>query len=382
MAKASPTEGIQKSFQVGSLPIVNLTQLRECAKSLFKIGMPVLALGKPGTGKTEIGVQIAQELKCDRVFMWKPSHHDSIDFVGTPVPEVISGVKVTTFYQPQELLPALVSGETVMIIVDEITDAPVAVQNVLCGFIHERRILNWKVPEGCILHIYATGNRVRDRSGANKLETKLGNRIAIFEVEPTLDEFIDHTLQNNWDLSLVTFLKTRGNEPIDTGRPNLTFFNNFDPTTEAPVYATLRSWNRVSDLLKSAPSNSATLSMSISALVGNAPTQGYMAFKDVWGKMPNIDDLIANPDKYNPEGFDYQVQWAITISLISRANKVNIGNIITFLEKSNNEHSIFAMTWLFRNKVFDVMSPEWNAWLTRNHKVMKRVYDSAKGAAQ
>lgn len=160
-----------------------VTLAYETAEALIRAGKPVLLLGMPGTGKTERLRQIGLRVK-DSVHSIIASHHDALSFLGAPR---IEGDR-TIFCPPVGVLPAA-DQTNGLFIIDEVSDALLEVQNVLCSLLTEQRVGMYQLPAGTALAL--GGNRAKDRSGAGELVTKLANRVAVLELPDTAQAYVD-----------------------------------------------------------------------------------------------------------------------------------------------------------------------------------------------
>jgi len=139
--------------------------------------------GKPGGGKSALASDIGKQLGFDYVVQFFASLRDPVDLLGTPR----NDGDVTRWIPPAEL-KRLETGRNLLII-EEISDCNTQMQNALCGLIYDKRVNDLHLsPE---TYIIATGNRTQDKSGANRLVSKLlgrghSCRLAVCDAAPLI----------------------------------------------------------------------------------------------------------------------------------------------------------------------------------------------------
>ena len=326
--------------------------------------------GPPGSGKTAMTEQVRRLMNLSYRFIIKPGHHEVIDFHGLPVPNHTT--LTTDMYPSACLLPATDLKGGVLLVGDEIADANVMIQNLWCQLMFEGGLHNYRLPENT--YIMNTGNRVADRSGANRIVTKAANRQAWLTLQPQVEELFDFALANGWAPSVAAFLKLRGGDPInpDNKRKGAeyvgTYFNSFDPTDPAqalkPIFSSSRSWEAVSKLINYVDRTNprmadADLLPRVASLVGGAVASAYVPFRSEALVMPD-PDAIARGDKV-PYPKKSSVLWVLTISLVGRATKATFENCYNWLAAgSNREFAILFVKQCFDTKAGALISPAFN----------------------
>ncbi len=318
---------------------------------IFKSGAfrSVYVEGMPGIGKTAMGKPIQERMGLAHRFMIKPGHHENIDFHGLPVPNHTD--HTTEMYPSACLLPASDLKGGVLLIGDELPDSATMVQNLWCQLMFEGGLHNYVLPENT--YILNTGNRVADRSGANRIVTKLANRCARFTLEPTVQELFDYGATMGWAPSVLAFLKLRGDDPINpndkkasTSGYRPTYFNSFDPADPAQsvksIFASSRTWEATSTLTNWIDINNPRISdpellCRVASMLGGS-----------------VGKNVPYPKKNG-------VMWVLTISLVSKATKLNFENIYNWLAGSNNrEFAILFIKQCFTLKAAALISPVFN----------------------
>lgn len=341
--------------------IVSFSEALASAVRLYKSGVSaVLISGPPGCGKTTMRHDIAKALGVQHQFMIKLSHHDVPDVAGVPVP--LHDIKRTMFYPSADMLPPDDLEGGLLVTLDEIGDCNVSQQNLACQMVFEHGIHSYHFPENT--KFLLTTNRVSDRSGANRIVTKLANRCASMTLVPTVDDLFNYGASNGWNPVLLAFLKMHGAErinPEDKREHAPTYLNSFDPTApdqiNSPIFASSRSYEFTSNYLNyvdqyEAGIDNVALMRETATLVGTAAASKLSAFRQIAIHMPDPDDIAKDPSKV-PMPKKEEVLWSLALTLVSRADKKNIENFATFLKQGPKEYFV-----LFGRMCFDTRYKE------------------------
>lgn len=157
-----------------NLPLtVDQAQLKEV---LLNVGLvrPVFIWGAPGIGKSSIVEDFAAELGLSCVCL-TGSQLAPEDLIG--VPQIIDGTSV--FCPPR----SLVRKEPFFLFLDELNACSLEVQKSFYSLILERRIGEYRLPEGSI--VLAAGNRMQDGAITHPLPSALLNRMFHVELQPS-----------------------------------------------------------------------------------------------------------------------------------------------------------------------------------------------------
>ena len=166
-------------------------------------------VGKPGGGKSSCAREIAQELAVthkipsERIIEFNPSLREPCDVLGLPQ---FHG-ECTKWLPPEEFWALRQGVGPCVLILEELSDADMNMQNPLCRVVLDRCAGQLRLSDQ--LFIIATGNRTEDRSGANRLSTKLANRMRELEFTENLDDWLEWAQANNVPVKLQAFLRFR-----------------------------------------------------------------------------------------------------------------------------------------------------------------------------
>lgn len=301
--------------------------------------------GAPGGGKSALAKEVGKDLKFDHVELFYASLRDPVDLLGTPRND-----GDVTRWVPPETFHKLKSGRNLLIL-DELSDAPTPMQNALCGLIYEGVI--GSVTLSPQTYIIATGNRTKDKSGANRVVSKLRGRVRTFEFIENIDDWCEWALDNDIDPVLIQFLRFR---------PNL--LSDFDPDKVCP---TPRNWERVSLIDTTLPKE--LYFANVAGDVGEGSAAEYTSFRHIYENLPNIDGLMMNPAGTEVPR-DPAVKYALTGALARRATKDNFDRIYQFIDKLEPEFQVMCVKDATKFTPEIKNTKAFTSWAVKNARVI------------
>lgn len=214
--------------------------------------------------------------------------------------------------EKSQLMTLVLQGEAI-ILLDELSSAPPAVQAAALQLVLDRRVGTYELPKG--VSIVAAGNRSEDNSVIYSMPTPLRNRFAHFTI------VCDYKSWEKWAInrgkihsSVVGFLKAH--------KQNL---NRFNPKNKMEyAFATPRAWEFVSNVLWSLSDENGRvngkmkklLSNSVGSLVGNAVAAEFMTVFELVGKLPNATDILEGKiKKFDFEDVSSSACYSLIINL-------------------------------------------------------------------
>lgn len=301
--------------------------------------------GAPGGGKSALAKQVGKDLGFERVELFFASLREPVDLLGTP-----NNTGEYTTWKPPEELAYLSTGRNLLIL-DELSDAQTPMQNALCGLILDRKVGRLHLSQQT--HIIATGNRTKDKSGANRIVSKLRGRVRTFEYVENIDDWSAWALENNIDPILIQFLRFR---------PNL--LSAFDPDKVCP---TPRNWERVSKIPTKLPTD--VYFGNVAGDVGEGAAAEYTGFRKIYEGLPNIDALIMNPAKAEVPS-DPAVLYALTGALAHRVSKDNFDRVSEYVARLKPEFQVMCVSDAMKLCPEIKTTKAFVNWAVQNSKVM------------
>jgi hypothetical protein len=279
---------------------------------------PVMMWGPPGVGKSQMVAQVAEKHGVPVIDI-RLSQMEPSDLRGIPFR---SGEHVE-WAVPAMLPDAERHGVEGILFLDEITSAPPSVSAAAYQLILDRRLGEYRVPDGWA--IFAAGNRQGDRGVTYSMPAPLANRFSHFEVETHLDDWVSWAYQSGIDERLIAFLRFR---------PELLF--DFDPAHNPVAFPSPRSWEFAHRGLKKFEDHPELLQGTLQACVGPAAGIELTAFVNSLDQMPDLDAIIAGEQVPVPKEID--LQYAVAAALVGRAIRAQddpaaadvIGNILRY----------------------------------------------------
>ncbi len=215
---------------------MNIHEFEECVEFNILHGLrhAVLGLGAPGIGKSQIIRRIGEKHGY-KVIDIRLAQMSEVEIGGLIYP---NEDKTRTRWLTPEILPdEKRDGKKTILLLDEITSCTKRVQAAAYQLILDRRIGQYQLPEGTF--VIALGNREEDDGVFVRMAAPLADRFEIHEIDVDFEtwktEFAD---KNGIHPYVVKYLMMRPSS-----------LHTQDPESENMVFATPRSWERVSDIL-------------------------------------------------------------------------------------------------------------------------------------
>lgn len=302
--------------------------------------------GKPGGGKSALAKAIGDKLGFDNVVQFFASLRDPVDLLGTPR----NDGDVTRWIPPEEL-NRLSTGRNLLII-EEMSDCNTAMQNGLCGLIYDRKLNDLHLSPQT--YIIATGNRTQDKSGANRVVSKLMGRVRHMEFTENIDDWCDWALNNGISVDMIQFLRFR---------PDL--LSDFNP--DRKCNPTPRTWERANKVPSELPTD--LYFANVAGDVGEGAAAEYTGFKRIYESLPNIDELLMNPSKAKVPT-DPAVLYALTGAIAHRTSKDNFDRVAEFVDKLAPEFQVMCVSDAMKLKPEIKTTKAFVTWAVKNSNVM------------
>jgi MoxR-like ATPase len=268
---------------------------------------PVMLWGPPGVGKSQMVGQVAERHKVPVIDI-RLSQMEPSDLRGIPF-----RVEERVEWAVPAMLPdAKRHGKEGFLFLDEITSAPPTVSAAAYQLILDRRLGNYRVPEGWV--IIAAGNRQGDRGVTYAMPAPLANRFSHYTVDTHLDDWVAWAYENGIDDRVIAFVRFR---------PELLF--EFDPAQNPVAFPSPRSWEYAHRAVKKFENQPQLLLESLQACVGQAAGIELHAFIQNLDQMPDLEAILRGEKVPVPKEVD--LQYAVASALVGHAIRArNLAN--------------------------------------------------------
>ncbi len=292
-------------------------QLAEQLKSCIQAKLSVLITGAPGIGKTEIILQVGEELNAD-VELWFASMSDPTEPKGLPARNA-AGDGAT--FLPYGMLQKLINAKKLTIcVLDDFGQAQNAVQAAFMQPLGAHTDGNGNKLSPHVVFIAAT-NRKEDKAGVQGLLEPVKSRFAtILNLEVDDVAWVQWALANDVPLDVIAYIRYRP-----------AMLQNFIPSNDLINCPCPRTVYKLGQLIKAGvtPENEME---TFTGAVGKDFASEFIPFRRIFQKMPNPDTILVNPASVEVPK-DVSVQFAIATVLARKTSANNISRVVQYVER-------------------------------------------------
>ena len=284
---------------------MTIREFGECVEYNIRhnIKHAILGLGAPGVGKSQIICQIGKKFGY-KVIDIRLAQMSEVEIGGLIYP---NESRTKTVWLAPEILPNEErDGKNTILLLDEITSCTKRVQVAAYQLILDRRIGQYQLPEGTF--VVALGNREDDDGVYIRLAGPLADRFEIHYIEPNFEDWKNDFAQKNgvhpYVINYLTF------------KPSALHTQKTQP--DSIVFATPRSWVRVSDILNfDSDVTKPVIRYKIIGNVGETEGNQFVEFCKKHRNTPSADDFLTG--KYPAPQAPDEISILIS-SLINKAS--------------------------------------------------------------
>lgn len=275
--------------------------------------LPVLITGAPGIGKSDIVAQATADAGADLILS-HPAVADPTDAKG--LPWISDDGATATFLPFGELARAVRADRPTVWFLDDLGQAPPAVQASYMQLLLARRVNGHKLPD-CVSFLAAT-NRRTDRAGVSGILEPVKSRFtSIVELAPDLDDWTRWALAHDVPAELVAFLRFR---------PEL--LCDFEPSADLSNCPLPRTWAHVGRIM-ALDLPETVRHTAVSGAVGEGAATEFLAFLRLFQSLPSIDAILVDPDASDiPDRPG--ARYAVVTALATKTTVQNFGRIARY----------------------------------------------------
>lgn len=206
---------------------------------------PILLIGPPGIGKTQIMEQIAKECKIGLV-AYTITHHTRQSAVGLPFikEKIYDGQAVSvTEYTMSEIIASVydkmeqIGLKEGILFVDEINCVSETLAPTMLQFLQCKTFGNQRVPEGWV--IVTAGNPPEYNKSVREFDVVTMDRIKRIDVNADFEVWKEYAYQQGIHAAVISYLELRKNH-----------FYRIENTVDGKIFATARGWEDLSQLIQ------------------------------------------------------------------------------------------------------------------------------------
>ena len=327
MSKDVLTFRISEAKEILHAVIKQNIELKKQGCNPAELNTPYL-ISEPGIGKTSIVEQVAKELGIgfQQVIL---AQYDPADLGGMPYLTEVpgqQGFKTLVRARPH-FMPTTGSG---ILFLDELTQSFVSNQNIAGQIVNEHCVGEHVLPEGWV--VVVASNDATNRAGTNPMPTQLKDRLMWMHLIAYYEDTVSHFNRKGLSDKICAYLRYRPE-----------FLSKFDPKED--ICPSPRSWEKCDKHVQNEELSREYQAYLFECTVGRAAAKDFNAFLEVWGRMPDPDQVLADPDNaVVPKEQD--VLYALTAALSARANETNAPRLIRYAERlvdSSGEYAIYMV---------------------------------------
>ena len=338
-------------------------------KNMMKINRPLYLWGPPGLGKSAVVKQAAQEMDCSLIDV-RAVLLDPVDLRGVPHIKTITATingQERTYDQTQWCAPDFlpVKGKGILFL-DELAQAMPAVQAALLQLTLDRCIANYSMPDEW--YIVAASNRTQDKAGTHKLISPLKNRFIHVNMEVSHDDWLQWALDNGIHYMVRSFIQFKKG-----------MLMSFDPSSNNNAFPSPRSWQFASDIMHHFPDTGERMEV-LQGTVGEGAAAEFCGYIQNFGKLPDLDRLLADPKKSDipkDDAIRYALVGALSDKILRAMKELSgvkretiINNGFTVADLLPAEFSILLVRDMLSSNRSLVTHPKAKKWIESHRRLL------------
>ncbi len=331
---------------------MKLNEAKDAIKFCYSIKEPLFMHSSPGIGKSSIGRQAAEELSVElgAEFGYIDERCASKDPADIGSVLYVDGDK-SKFTKP-DWIPQDGHG---IIILDELSSAPPLTQASLYQLVLDRELGGVKL--GKDWYVIAAGNLTTDKAVGGRLSTALANRFMHIDVEEDVETTVQYATKQGWHPVIGAFLRFKPQLLMD-----------FDPKRKSDAWASPRTWEKSSKILKGNPSRELRFEL-LNGTIGAGPAAELEGFLRLQSELPNIDDLLQHPKKASVPDSPATL-YAVVGAIAHRVNAKNFDNVIQYALRMPTDMSALLMMDCVKKDEGLASNTNYVNWCVKNHQLI------------
>lgn len=329
----------------------------------------LLFRGSPGIGKSSLAKAAAEELRKtfpDFQYVEINPTMPAEEVGGIPDLIRVEGQATRTDYALPAWFPTKAEKPNWkgIINLDDALQGDRMMQQTLANLILARNLRGHELPDGAM--IVATGNRVEDKAGVTRALTHFADRMCWINIEAEPMAWVEQfAIPNGLSEKVIGYIL------FDKDKLDM-----FDPNKEKcptpRTWAAVSNWVKYLDTLKNPDQAQVRDKLAhavLSGELGEGEATSFWAFCDMWGKLPDIDHLLKNPDTANID-YELSVQYALVLAIAQRLDTNTFGAALKYIDRIGPDLTTLAIKIGTKNKPELRQLPEWQTWAAKNQALL------------
>lgn len=313
-----------------AIPKVRIKDAVELIKLSMRAKKPVMVVGAPGIGKSDVMNQVRLAMGMDLILS-HPVVSDPTDAKGMPYCTTVNGKPQADFIPYGDLRFAMETNRPTLWFLDDLGQAPPSVQASYMQLLLAREINGKRISDN-ITFAAATNGRQHKAGVTGILEPVKGRFGMIFELISHIDDSCEWMYKNGIYPVIPAYLRFDPKQ-----------LHNFSPNNDMEQSPCPRTWKALSDLLLEMGDTLPQLRQAVvAATVGEGASTTFCTFEKMYGKLPDIDMLLKYPDTFVPPR-EPDVMYAIASSIATRTTLNTIDNIVLIAQRMPKQYAALMM---------------------------------------
>ena len=308
------------------------SKVRSAISALIDSKIPSLLWGPPGIGKSSILKQVSQDKGMEFIDLrLSMMDANSIELLPSSLPKEGKGI----------------------LLFDQLNSAPSSVQGLVYQLIFDRQVGEYKLPDGWATVV--SENLGMDSGVVDKMPAHLANRFVHLDMEVDINDWKVWAYSAGIDERVIAYIGYK-NEDLFT----------FNPSFQGKSFATPRSWESVSGILRSGMDEDLLLDV-ISGAIGKGRAISFLSFSKVVEELPDIEAILEKAEAEYPTQPDilYMLASVLVSYLLRYNNEQHLENVLKYTLELQPEFAVMIVQDLQRSGLVLENSPSFALWVRK-----------------
>lgn len=294
---------------------MRITEFGKLLEVAFRHKRRVLAVGKPGVGKSFTYAQVCARLGMKFIPICAPLQ-SPVKIGGYPRPPVAEGGDATHCLF-DGIAAAFRATEPTCLLFDDLGMAGGETLKAIVDLIQFGRIDGRVLPD-CVVIGGATNDVGHGADVQGLIEPLKTRWHTIINIETHVDDVVAYGLSRDWPADLCAFLR---NAPDA--------LHDWKPSKSMSIDgACPRGWEYVAEWIGHGIDDAEV----IGGCVGRGRATQYLAFRALANDLPDVDACLLDPET-SPVPENPSAQWLVSMALASKMTAGNLGQVVKYTER-------------------------------------------------